>query len=76
MTEIYIVFHTVLEDSNIFYLTFEEAFQQIEILVKETGTKFEEWSIRKLKEGVKFEADLTEFFVSSNTLVYPIKYKK
>jgi len=76
MTEIYTVFHSVLEDSNIFYLTFEEAFQQIEILVKETGTKFEEWSIRKLKEGVKFEGDLTGFLTASNTLVFPIKDKK
>ena len=73
MTEIYVIFHNTYEDTNAFYLTFDEAYKHIESLVDETETKLEEWSIRKLTEGVKFEADFTSFFTKSNTLVFPLK---
>ena len=73
MVEIYVVFHKILEDSNIFFSTYEEAYKQIEILANETNTKQEDWWIRKLQEGVKFEADFTDFFTKSNTLVHPNK---
>ena len=72
MTEIYVIFHNIFEDTNAFYLTFDEAYKRMESMVEETETKLDEW-IRKLTEGVKFEADFTSFITKSNTLVFPLR---
>ena len=63
--EIFVVYHKILEDSNVFTLTIEEAKKQILLLSKETDTDILEWNVRKLKEGVKFGGDLSIVYTTN-----------
>jgi len=67
MLTIYVVYHDIRENTNVFFLSLEEATKGIKLLAKETETDISEWSIRKLTEGVKFSADLTDFYTSENS---------
>ena len=67
--EIYIVYHSSFEDTNVFTLTIEEAKNQILLLSKETETDISQWRVRKLKEGVKFGGDLSICYTNANTTI-------
>ena len=69
MMEIFVVYHSHLEDSNVFSLTLEEAKKQILLLSKETYTDIKEWGVRKLTEGEKFGGDLTIVYTNANTII-------
>ena len=67
--EIFVVYHKILEDSNVFTLTIEEAKKQILLLSKETDTDILEWNVRKLKEGVKFGGDLSIIYTTNRDYI-------
>jgi hypothetical protein len=71
MLTIYVVYHNTLEDTNVFFLSLQEARDSITQLAQETETDVSEWNIRRLREGVKFGGDLTEFSTSENSLCQP-----
>lgn len=70
--EIYIVYHSILEDSNVFTLTLESAKNKIIELSKETDTDITEWNVRKIKEGMKFGGDLSIIYVKNNDKIYDL----
>jgi hypothetical protein len=70
--EIFIVYHSTFEDTNVFTLTLEEAKNQILSLSKETNTDISEWNVRKLKEGVKFGGDLSIIYTNNNDKIYDL----
>ena len=67
MLSIYVVYHNTFEDTNVFFLSIEEAKNYISQMAQETETEVTEWSIRRLQEGVKFGGDLTVFFTSEKS---------
>ena len=68
---IYVVYHKTYLDMNVFFSTIQEARDGIRQLTQETETDVSEWNIRRLREGVKFGGDLTEFLTSENSLCQP-----
>jgi hypothetical protein len=59
MIKIYVIYHSQLEDTNVFTTNKDEITDIIKSLMeKYPDTKFEEWSVRKLKEGKEFCADM------------------
>ena len=66
---IYVVFHDVREDLNVFMLTLQEAKAKlIELSQQNDEYDISQWSIRKFTEGELFSADFTEFFTNDDTL--------
>lgn len=70
--EIFVVYHSTFEDTNVFTLTLEEAKNQILSLSKETNTDILKWNVRKLKEGVKFGGDLSIIYTNNNDKIYDL----
>lgn len=70
--EIFVVYHSTFEDTNVFTLTLEEAKNQILSLSKETNTDILKWNVRKLKEGVKFGGDLSIVYTNNNDKIYDL----
>lgn len=70
--EIFVVYHSTFEDTNVFTLTLEEAKNQILSLSKETNTDILKWNVRKLKEGVKFGGDLSIVYTNNNDIIYDL----
>jgi len=59
MITIYVIYHSQLEDANIFTTNKDEIPDLIKrLMAKYDDTTKEEWSVRKLVEGREFCADM------------------
>ena len=65
---IYVVYHNVREDLNVFTLTLQEAkAKRIELSQQNDEYDISDWSIRKFTEGQVFSADFNDFFTNDST---------
>jgi hypothetical protein len=61
MVQIFVIYHKVLEDCNVFVTDLSNVSKVIDDMCIETKTKKSEWDYRVLTEGIKFVADMASF---------------
>lgn len=61
LINIFVIFHNTLENTNMFFMNYNDASKAIKILANETNTSEDEWNIRVISEGEKFCADMACF---------------